>query len=226
MNPKMLPRFELESAPGPTASVIMLHGLGATGHDFAGLVPELDLRGCRAIRFVFPHAPSIPVTVNAGYVMPAWYDIRGTNLAVQQDADGIQASALAITALVENEIKRGIAAENIVLAGFSQGAAMALHTGLRLPYGLAGVIALSGYLPLTERFAAERSEANAHTPIFIAHGMQDDVVIPQRGEATRDTLQALGYPVFWHSYDTEHNVTQEEVNDIAEFLQGVLPEIR
>ena len=226
MTPKMLPRFELESAPQPTASVIMLHGLGATGHDFAGLVPELDLRGCRSIRFIFPHAPSIPVTVNAGYVMPAWYDIKGTNLVNQQDAEGIRTSELAIAALVANEIKRGIAAENIVLAGFSQGAAMALHTGLRLPYALAGIVALSGYLPLADRFAIERSPANARTPLFIAHGMQDEVVIPKRGEDTRDLLQSLGYPVFWHSYDTEHNVTAEEVDDLGGFLQDILPEIK
>lgn len=223
MNPKMLTRFELESAPRPTASVIMLHGLGANGHDFAGLVPELDLRGCRSMRFVFPHAPSIPVTANGGYVMPAWYDIHGTDLISQQDVAGIQNSELAIVALIANEIKRGIAAENIVLAGFSQGAAMALHTGLRLPYALAGIIALSGYLPLAERFALERSPANANTPLFIAHGLRDDVVVPRRGEDTRDTLQALGYPVHWHTYDTEHNVTPEEVDDMADFLRAVLP---
>ena len=224
MTTKMLPRFEMESAPQPTATVIMLHGLGANGHDFAGLVPELDLRGCRATRFVFPHAPAIPVTVNAGYVMPAWYDINGTDLVSQQDAAGIQKSELAIVALVANEIKRGIQAEHIVLAGFSQGAAMALHTGLRLPFTIGGVIALSGYLPLADRFAIERSAANANTPVFIAHGTHDPVVVPKRGEDTRDALQALGYPVEWHSYDTEHNVTPEEVEDTGAFLRRILPE--
>jgi phospholipase/carboxylesterase len=213
----------MESAPSPTAAVILLHGLGANGHDFAGLVPELDLKGCRAIRFVFPHAPSIPVTVNAGYDMPAWYDIAGTDLVSDQDAVGIQRSELAILALIAHEMQRGIASENIVLAGFSQGAAMALHTALRLPFALAGIMALSGYLPLADRLAIERAHANAQTPIFMAHGSADTVVIPRRGEETRDALLALGYPVQWHSYPTEHNVIPEELEDMAAFLRQVLP---
>ena len=223
MQTKPLPRFEMESAPSPTAAVILLHGLGADGHDFAGLVPELDLKGCQAIRFVFPHAPSIPVTVNAGHAMPAWYDITGTDLITGQDAAGIQNSELAILALIAHEIERGIPSERIVLSGFSQGAAMALHTGLRLPFALAGIMALSGYLPLAERLAIERAPANALTPIFIAHGTQDSVVLPRRGEETRDALQALGYPVQWHSYETGHNVTGEEVEDMGAFLRQVLP---
>jgi len=226
MSMKTLPRFELESAPRPTASVIMLHGLGASGHDFASLVPELDLSGCQDIRFVFPHAPKIPVTINAGYVMPAWYDITGEDLTAGHDAAGIQNSELAIVALIRNEIDRGITSENIVLAGFSQGAAMALHTGLRLATPLAGIVALSGYLPLAERLALERNHANSTTPIFMAHGLQDTVVVPQRGEATRDTLQALGYAVEWKAYATEHNVIPEEVDDLAVFLQRVLPASR
>lgn len=224
MTPRMLPRFEMESAPHPTASVIMLHGLGANGHDFAGLVPEFNLLGCRAIRFVFPHAPAIPVTVNAGYVMPAWYDISGSDLVSKQDVSGIQQSELAIVALVANEIKRGIQPQHIVLAGFSQGAAMALHTGLRLPYAIGGVVALSGYMPLADRFAIERAQANAATPVFIAHGQHDPVVVPRRGEETRDLLLGLGYRVEWHSYDTEHNVTPEEVDDMGAFLRAVLSE--
>ena len=223
MTPKMLLRFELESAPKPTAAVILLHGLGATGHDFAGLVSELDLRGCQSIRFVLPHAPKMPVTVNGGYIMPAWYDITGSDLISGQDAAGIQKSELAIQALIAHEVKRGIACENIVLAGFSQGAAMALHTGLRMATPLAGIIALSGYLPLAERVASERSDANAYTPIFMAHGMQDGVVIPKRGEDSRDALQALGYPVIWKSYETEHSVTEDEIDDMAVFLKRVLP---
>lgn len=222
MQQKPLPRFEMESGPAPTAAVILLHGLGANGHDFAGLVPELDLTGCPDIRFVFPHAPSIPVTVNAGYAMPAWYDITGTDLITGQDAAGIQNSELAILALIAREIERGIPSERIVLAGFSQGAAMALHTGLRLPFSLAGIMALSGYLPLAERLPRERSSANALTPIFLAHGKHDTVVIPQRGEDTRDTLKALGYQVQWHSYETEHNVTSEELVDMGHFLRQVL----
>jgi phospholipase/carboxylesterase len=213
----------MESAPAPTDAVILLHGLGANGHDFAGLVPELDLKGCQALRFVFPHAPSIPVTVNAGYHMPAWYDIAGTDLISDQDAAGIQRSELQILALIAHEMQRGITSENIVLAGFSQGAAMALHTALRLPFALAGIMALSGYLPLADRLHIERSHANNVTPIFMAHGTHDTVVIPRRGEESRDALLALGYPVQWHSYETEHNVIPEEVEDMAAFLRQVLP---
>ncbi|MDD2843638.1 MAG: dienelactone hydrolase family protein [Rhodoferax sp.] len=218
----LLPHVQIETAPHPSAAVIWLHGLGADGHDFAGLVPELDLSGCPAIRFVFPHAPAIPVTVNSGYVMPAWYDIFGTDLIGRQDAAGIRASAQAIGALIEREIERGIPAKRIVLAGFSQGCAMALHTGLRFHQTLAGIMALSGYLPLAEHFAAERAAANAHTPIFMAHGSQDPVVLPARGEASRDLLTRLGYPVQWHSYPMAHSLHPREVADISVFLRQVL----
>jgi phospholipase/carboxylesterase len=218
----LLPRIELESAPAPTAAVIWLHGLGADGNDFAGLVPELDLEGCPPIRFVFPHAPSIPVTLNGGYIMPAWYDIMGLNLVDRQDAAGIQKSEQAIKALIEHEVARGIPYERIVLAGFSQGCAMALHTGLRLPHRLAGIMALSGYLPLADRFATERMQANAHTPIFMAHGSQDPVVVLARGEDSRDALAALGHPVQWHTYPMQHAVHPREIADIAAFLKQVL----
>ena len=218
----LLPRVELESAPQPTAAVIWLHGLGADGHDFAGLVPELDLSNCPPIRFVFPHAPSMPVTVNGGYVMPAWYEILGPDLVSQQDAAGIQASERAIVALIAQEVARGIPAERIVLAGFSQGCAMALHTGLRLPQRLAGIMALSGYLPLADRFTAERHPANAQTPVFMAHGTQDPVVVIARGEASRDALAALGQPVEWHSYPMPHSLHPREISDISAFLTRVL----
>ena len=218
----LLPRVELESAPNPTSAVIWLHGLGADGHDFAGLVPELDLSNCPPIRFVFPHAPSMPVTVNGGYLMPAWYDILGTNLVSQQDAAGIQASERAIVALIAHEVARGIPAKRIVLAGFSQGCAMALHTGLRLPQQLAGIMALSGYLPLADRLAAERHAANARTPVFMAHGTQDPVVALARGEASRDALVALGQPIEWHSYPMPHSVHPREIADISAFLAQVL----
>ena len=218
----LLPRVELESAPNPSAAVIWLHGLGADGHDFAGLVPELDLSACPPIRFVFPHAPSMPVTVNGGYVMPAWYDILGPNLVSQQDAAGIQASERAIVALIAHEVARGIPAERIVLAGFSQGCAMALHTGLRLPQRLAGIMALSGYLPLADRLAAERHAANARTPVFMAHGTQDPVVVLARGEASRDALATLGQPVQWHSYPMPHSLHPREIADISAFLAQVL----
>jgi phospholipase/carboxylesterase len=218
----LLPHIQIETAPQPGAAIIWLHGLGADGHDFAGLVPELDLSGCPAIRFIFPHAPSIPVTLNGGYVMPAWYDILGAYLIDRQDAAGIRASEQAITALIEREMARGIPASRIVLAGFSQGCAMALHTGLRFPQTLAGIVALSGYLPLAAQFAAERSAANAHTPIFMAHGKQDPVVVPARGEASRDLLTRLGYPVQWHSYPMPHSLHPREVVDIGVFLGQVL----
>jgi len=218
----LLPHIQIDTAPNPTAAVIWLHGLGADGNDFAALVPELDLSGCPAIRFIFPHAPSLPVTINGGYVMPAWYDIRGSDLLSRQDDAGIRTSEQAIQALIANEIARGIAPERIVLAGFSQGCAMALHTGLRYPKKLAGIMALSGYLPLAETFAAERAGANAHTPIFMAHGNQDPVVIPARGEATRDLLTGLGYAVQWHSYPMPHSVHPREIADIAVFLTQVL----
>ena len=218
----LLPRVELESAPQPTAAVIWLHGLGADGHDFAGLVPELDLSNCPPIRFVFPHAPSMPVTVNGGYVMPAWYDILGPDLVSQQDAAGIQASERAIVALIAQEVARGIPAERIVLAGFSQGCAMALHTALRLPQKLAGIMALSGSLPLADRLTAQRHPANGSTPVFMAHGTQDPVVVIARGEASRDALAALGQPVEWHSYPMPHSLHPREISDISAFLAQVL----
>jgi phospholipase/carboxylesterase len=218
----LLPFVEIESAPHPTAAVIWLHGLGADGHDFAGLVPELNLAGCPPIRFIFPHAPSIPVSINGGYVMPAWYDLLGLDLVSQQDAAGIQKSQAAIQALIANEVARGIPTERIVLAGFSQGCAMALHTALRLPQKIAGVMALSGYLPLADRFAAERNTANATTPIFMAHGTQDPVVVVARGEDSRDALVALGHPVQWHTYPMPHSVHPQEIADISDFLRQVL----
>ena len=218
----LLPHIQIETAPEPSAAIIWLHGLGADGHDFAGLVPELDLSGCPAIRFIFPHAPAIPVTFNGGYVMPAWYDILGANLINRQDEAGIRASALAINALIEREMARGIPASRIVLAGFSQGCAMALHTGLRFPQRLAGIMALSGYLPLAEHLATERTSANFNTPIFMAHGNQDPVVVPARGEASRDLLLSMAYPVQWHSYPMPHSLHPREVTDISVFLKQVL----
>jgi phospholipase/carboxylesterase len=218
----LLPFVEIESAPNPTAAVIWLHGLGADGHDFAGLVPELNLAGCPSIRFIFPHAPSMPVSINGGYVMPAWYDLLGMDLVSKQDAVGIQKSEAAIQALIANEVARGIPHERIVLAGFSQGCAMALHTALRLPQKIAGVIALSGYLPLADRFAAERNATNATTPIFMAHGTQDPVVVLARGEASRDALVSLGHPVQWQTYPMPHSVHPKEIADISVFLRQVL----
>ena len=218
----LLPHITLESAPNPTASVIWLHGLGADGHDFAAIVPQLDLSGCRPIRFIFPHAPSMPVTINGGYVMPAWYDIMVADLVRREDATGIRRSALAIEALIAQEVARGVAPEHIVLAGFSQGCAMALHTGLRHGQTLAGIMALSGYLPLADTLAVERSAANQATPIFMAHGTADPVVMIGRAEASRDTLVSLGHTVQWHTYPMPHSVHPREVADISAFLQAVL----
>ncbi len=223
---QLLERIEMESGPQPTAAVIWMHGLGASGDDFAAIVPELDLAGCRPIRFVFPHAPVMPVAINNGYPMPAWYDIFAPDLVRREDATGIHASARAIEALIADQVARGIAAEHIVLAGFSQGCAMALHTGLRHPARLAGVMALSGYLPLAGTVAAERSPANAKTPIFMAHGTADPVVVLARAEASRQALEALGHDVRWHTYPMPHSVHPKEVADISKFLQAVLPASR
>jgi phospholipase/carboxylesterase len=219
----LLPHITIETAAKPTAAVIWLHGLGADGHDFANLVPELDLQGCAPIRFIFPHAPSIPVTINNGYVMPAWFDILGMNGQGPKDEAGLHRSQEQIRALMAQEQARGIAASRIVLAGFSQGCAMALHTGLRFEERLAGIVALSGFLPLPEKIAAERHAANADTPVFMAHGTLDPVVQVARGAGSRDTLTALGQPVQWHSYPMEHSLCQPEVADISAFLQHVLP---
>jgi phospholipase/carboxylesterase len=219
---QLLPHITLETAPNPTAAVIWLHGLGADGNDFAGLVPELDLRGLAPIRFIFPHAPSIPVTLNNGYVMPAWYDILGTQLQRVEDDAGIRKSAVQIEALIANQVAQGIPASRIVLAGFSQGCAMVLHTGLRHPQKLAGILALSGYLPLAESVAAERNAANKDTPIFMAHGTQDPMIVLSRAEASRDALVALGCKVQWHTYPMPHSVHPSEIADIAKFLKSVL----
>lgn len=218
----MLTCIELETQPNPSAAVIWLHGLGADGNDFVPIVPELDLTGCPGIRFVFPNAPSMPVTVNGGYVMPAWYDIIGRNLMDQEDAAGIHRSAIAITELIEREASRGIAYDNMVLAGFSQGCAMALQIGLRFPHQLAGIIALSGYLPLAMSLNTEKHSANQNTPIFMAHGMYDAVVIPERAEASYTLLEKMGYSVSWNEYPMEHSVNREEIMDISRFLQSVL----
>jgi phospholipase/carboxylesterase len=220
--PPILPCIEIKTAPNPTAAVIWLHGLGADGNDFVPIVPQLRLDGCPAIRFIFPSAPSMPVTVNGGYVMPAWYDIIGRNLMDQEDAAGIQRSATSITELIKQEASRGIPYENIVLAGFSQGCAMALHIGLRFPHKLAGIIALSGYLPLAMSLNIEKHSANQNTPIFMAHGMYDPVVIPERAEASYALLKKMGYHVNWNEYPMEHSVNHEELLDISNFLQSVL----
>ena len=217
-----LPCIEIETAPNPSASVIWLHGLGANGNDFAPIIPQLHLSECPAIRFVFPSAPSIAVTVNGGYVMPAWYDITERDINAREDLAGIHKSAAAISELIEREASRGIAYDNIVLAGFSQGCAMSLQVGLRFPHRLAGIMALSGYLPLAKSLPPERSEANSQTPIFMAHGVWDAVIVPERAEASADALEKLGYQVDWNTYPMEHSLHPDELVDISRFLTMVL----
>ncbi len=222
MTSALLDCLEIETGPKPKAAVIWMHGLGADGNDFASIVPELNLKGCPAIRFVFPHAPSIPVTLNGGYVMPAWYDIVGLDIANREDDAGIRKSAASIEALIAREVNRGIASEHIVLAGFSQGCAMALHTGLRYGAPLAGIMALSGYLALADKLLLERSTSNYRTPIFMAHGQSDPVVAINRAEASRHVLQSLDYAVQWHTYPMPHSIHPREIADISLFLQNVL----
>jgi phospholipase/carboxylesterase len=214
---------EIETGRNPQAAVIWLHGLGADGHDFEPIVPELVQRSERALRFVFPHAPMRPVTLNAGYVMRAWYDIIAIDRRAAEDESGIRASQALITELIRRENARGIATERIVLAGFSQGGAMALYSGTRYPERLAGIIGLSCYQLLAGRFAAERDPANQATPIFLAHGTEDPVVPPVLGEAACRQLQAAGYTVEWHAYSMPHSVCPQEVADIAAWLRRVLP---
>ncbi len=196
--------------------------LGADGHDFAPIVPELRLPPSLSVRFVFPHATIQPVTINGGMAMRSWYDILTPNLVKREDEQGIRTSERAIQALIARENARGIPTERIVLAGFSQGCAMTLHTGLRLPSKLAGLMGLSGYLPLIDMAKSERQPANSDTPIFLAHGTHDPVVTLERAEASRAKLAALGYAVQWHTYPMQHSVCAEEIHDISRFLQSVM----
>ncbi|MEP6825075.1 MAG: dienelactone hydrolase family protein [Ramlibacter sp.] len=214
--------IEIETAPAPGAAVIVLHGLGADGNDFVPLARELTLDAVGPVRFVFPHAPVMPVTINNGYPMRAWYDILEADLVRREDESGLRRSLASVEALLRDQERRGIPASRTVLAGFSQGCAMALLAGLRHGERLAGIAGLSGYLPLAATTAAERAAANAATPVFLAHGQQDGVVAVQRGEASRDALQALGYQVQWHSYPMAHSVCAQEVADLNRWLLKVL----
>jgi phospholipase/carboxylesterase len=210
----------VEIAPRGAAelAVIWLHGLGADGHDFEPIVPELRLR--RAVRFVFPHAPIRPVTINNGLEMRAWYDIVGFDASAEDDA-GIRASASAVARLVDREVERGVAAERIVLAGFSQGGAIALQLGLREPRRLAGVLALSTYLPLAATLAREKSAASAGLPIFMAHGEYDPVIPVAQAETSRRILEREGYAVDWHVYPMPHAVCAPEIAAIGAWLDGL-----
>ena len=203
-------------------AVIWLHGLGADGNDFVPIVPELGLAPNLAIRFIFPHAPMQAVTINNGYVMRAWYDIFSLDRSAPQDKAGIERNAALVLQLVEEQHAQGIPYERIFLAGFSQGCAMALHIALRLPHKLAGIIGLSGYLPLHEDFATERSEANIETPIFLAHGSMDPVVPFAFGQHSYEFLKAQGFKVSWHSYPMQHQVCMEEIVTIGGYIQDRL----
>ena len=216
--------LEITTGTDPTGTVIWLHGLGADGHDFAPIVPELGLPAGMSVRFIFPHAPLLPVTINNGYVMPAWYDVRSLDLRQTEDEAGIRASQQQVEALIQLEESRGIPASRIVLAGFSQGGAIALHTGLRHEAPLAGVLALSTYLPLPHTLDTEASPTNAHLPIFMAHGTVDSVIPVEQGIASRNRLQDHSYRVEWREYPMAHSVCPEEITDIGQWLVRVLTE--
>jgi phospholipase/carboxylesterase len=219
---KLLEAIEIETGVGARAAVIWMHGLGADGHDFEPIVPELQLDGAPPIRFVFPHAPMRPVTINGGAVMRAWYDILGVGGVRREDEQGVRASQRDVEALIAREKTRGLGAGRIVLAGFSQGGAMALQTGLRHPERLAGLLILSSALPLADTLAAEGAPANRDVPIFMAHGTHDPMIPMSRASDSRDRLLALGYRVEWHEYPMPHSLSAEEITDLSAWLRGVL----
>ena len=211
----------VETGTKPSFTIIWMHGLGADGHDFEPLVPELIEAGMPSLRFVFPHAPVRPVTLNNGYRMRAWYDLLAIDRRAAEDAEGIHASSSAIGEFIKKENDSGIPTSRIAIAGFSQGGAMALHVATRAPEKLAGVIALSCYLPLARQFATERSNANLSTPMFIAHGQQDPVVPFQLGDDSRRVLEGTGFKVEWHAYAMPHSLCEQEVADIRAFLKRI-----
>lgn len=218
----LLQTIEKDSGANPTVSIIWMHGLGADANDFVPMLHELDLRGLPAIRFIFPNADTMPVTINGGYVMRAWYDIVATDLGRQEDEAGLRASQAKVEALIAREKARGIPANRIILAGFSQGCAMTLQTGLRQPEKLAGLMCLSGYVPIADKAAAEHTPQSLETPIFMVHGRMDPVIPIARAEQSRDLLKQLGYSVEWHDYAMQHSLCQEEVVHISAWLKRVL----
>lgn len=203
-------------------SIIWLHGLGADGHDFEAIVPELDLLAESHIGFIFPNAPTRAITINNGMKMPAWYDCLAMSLVHKVDTDGIYQSVASIEQLIQREMDKGIVSENILLAGFSQGGVIALHTGLRFPHKLAGIIALSTYLPTLEQIKTEATEANKSIPIFMGHGMMDTVIDIQAAKQAFKGLAGMGYPVKWQQYAMQHSVCQEEIRDISQFINTVI----
>jgi phospholipase/carboxylesterase len=221
-NSTVLETLELETGSRPTAAVIWLHGLGADGYDFEPIVAELDLPATPAVRFVFPHAPMRPITINDGAVMRGWYDVLSLEGARREDDAGVRESQASVEQLIAREATRGVPASRLVLAGFSQGGAIALQTGLRHPARLAGIMALSTYLPLASTLPTEASAANRDVPIFMAHGRDDSLIPIERAMMSRDVLRKAGYPVEWHEYAMEHAVSAEEIADIAAWLRTVL----
>ncbi|MDO9372679.1 MAG: alpha/beta hydrolase-fold protein [Gammaproteobacteria bacterium] len=219
MPSELLPAVEINPSAPVTASVIFLHGLGADGHDLAPLAAEMNLGG---VRFVFPHAPIRPVTINGGYRMRAWYDIASLDIPQGEDEAGIRESEQQVCALIQRELDQGVAADRIVLAGFSQGGAIALHTGLRYPQRLAGMLALSCYLPLAASVKAEAQRANAATPVMMAHGTEDDIVPFAAGEKAQRLLAGLGHTVVWRAYPMPHTLCAQEIQDVSAWLKSVL----
>ncbi|MEO8008621.1 MAG: alpha/beta hydrolase [Betaproteobacteria bacterium] len=218
---EQLQTIEIETKPKPSHSVIWLHGLGADGNDFVPIVQELSLPPL-GIRFVFPHAPMRPVTINGGFVMRAWYDIANQDLGMKEDEQGLRQSQRMIEELIAKQASRGVPLSRIVVAGFSQGGVIALQTGLRQPERLAGVMSLSAYLPLTSTIGKERNAANNDVPIFMGHGVTDNIVPLPLGTGSRDRLLKLGYDVDWHQYPMPHSVCAEELEDISAWLARVL----
>ena len=211
-----------KAGDSPVATVLIMHGLGADGNDFVPIAQQLDLSPVGPVRFLFPFAPVISVTINGGMAMPAWYDILAADLVRREDEAGLRSSQASIEALIANEKSRGMPASRIVVAGFSQGCAMALMVGLRHAETLAGIVGLSGYLPLADKTAAEHSPASLKTPIFMGHGTRDGVVMLPRATASRDALKAIGYAMEWHDYPMEHSVCPQEIADLGAWLRRVL----
>lgn len=222
MEKKALEYIEINPAGKPTASVIWLHGLGADGNDFAGIVPELRLPKDLNVRFLLPHAPHRPITRNQGYVMRGWYDIAQISIPMREDKVGLDASAELLDGLIQQEMNRGVDSKRIILVGFSQGGALALHAGLRYPKTLGGIIALSTYLPLAATLSRPAHQANASTPIFMAHGDADDVIALPIAEHSHKLLREQGYDVVWHLYNMAHSVCALEISDIAAWLLKAL----
>lgn len=217
-----LTTIELTTGPNPTHAIIWMHGLGADGNDFVPIIDELDLPETSPVRFIFPHAPKQPVTINGGFIMPAWYDIRSADLDHTEDEAGLKRSQQLITQLIEKENSRGIPFENIVLAGFSQGGVISLFVGLRYAEKLGGVMVLSGYLPLARQLESDACPANHTTPIFMGHGSEDMIVPIPLASKSRQQLITQGYSVEWHEYSMAHSVCSDEIKDISKWLRSVL----